>query len=318
MKLIDVTLRDGGFVNDFNWDISFAKNHYKKVSDMKLHYCELGYWKQSAKSSNRFYSLNEDDVIEIVDGVDGADIAVMIDYHYCSKNFNDYPKALTNPVKLIRLTARREDINEAAKFAAELKDATNLKVAFQIINSTNYSRDELIKTVNGIKDMPLSMIYFADSHGNMDLLQNWNIFEPSVEILKNAGIKVGFHLHNHTNRGLTNYMICKSNNIEYMDASIRGLGKGIGNLRLEDIIHNEVFPDMLEYMSNSTVKEMKISKKEAFYKMTGRLNITDNYANVGIDLGLDFKNFWNSAKLLDGVDKDTYDKNKLIQIIESV
>ena len=49
MKILDATLRDGGFVNDFNWDIEFARKYYDLMSKFKIHYIELGYWKQTKK-----------------------------------------------------------------------------------------------------------------------------------------------------------------------------------------------------------------------------------------------------------------------------
>ena len=32
MQIIDVTLRDGGHVKDFNWPIRFAQKHYSSLS----------------------------------------------------------------------------------------------------------------------------------------------------------------------------------------------------------------------------------------------------------------------------------------------
>ena len=51
MQIIDVTLRDGGHVREFNWPIRFAQDHYEamcKIPEIKL--IELGYWKQTSKS----------------------------------------------------------------------------------------------------------------------------------------------------------------------------------------------------------------------------------------------------------------------------
>ena len=50
MQIIDVTLRDGGHVRNFNWPIQYAKEHYAslcKIPEIKL--IELGYWKQTSK-----------------------------------------------------------------------------------------------------------------------------------------------------------------------------------------------------------------------------------------------------------------------------
>ena len=65
MKILDATLRDGGFVNDFNWDFDFAQKYYDLMSKFKIHYVELGYWKQTEKSQNPFYNLGFNEVEKI-------------------------------------------------------------------------------------------------------------------------------------------------------------------------------------------------------------------------------------------------------------
>ena len=59
MQIIDVTLRDGGHVREFNWPIKFAQDHYKSLCKIpNIKYIELGYWKQTSKSKNTFYNLD--------------------------------------------------------------------------------------------------------------------------------------------------------------------------------------------------------------------------------------------------------------------
>ena len=59
MQIIDVTLRDGGHVRDFNWPIKYAQDHYKSLCQIpEIKYIELGYWKQTSKSKNTFYNLD--------------------------------------------------------------------------------------------------------------------------------------------------------------------------------------------------------------------------------------------------------------------
>ena len=66
MKIIDVTLRDGGHAVNFNWDISFAREHYNILSKIpEIKFIELGYWKQTKKSKHPFYNLNYDFVENI-------------------------------------------------------------------------------------------------------------------------------------------------------------------------------------------------------------------------------------------------------------
>ena len=53
MKLIDVTLRDGGFTCDFDWPIEFAQEYYQLLSKLNVDLMELGYWKQTVKVSGK-------------------------------------------------------------------------------------------------------------------------------------------------------------------------------------------------------------------------------------------------------------------------
>ena len=133
MKIIDVTLRDGGFVNDFNWNLSEARRHIEVCNSIGLHYIELAYWKQNAKSNNLFYSMDESILSELTDGLSlDTKLGVMIDYHYCKKEFSEYPKIDESSIDLIRITSRKEDIIDAINFSRELKDFTGLNISFQI------------------------------------------------------------------------------------------------------------------------------------------------------------------------------------------
>ena len=44
MQIIDVTLRDGGHVKDFDWPLDYAKDHYKNICKIpEVKFIELGY-----------------------------------------------------------------------------------------------------------------------------------------------------------------------------------------------------------------------------------------------------------------------------------
>jgi 4-hydroxy 2-oxovalerate aldolase len=313
MKILDCTLRDGGFVNNFNWNIEFAKRYYQLMCGYNIPFIELGYWGQTAKSKNRFYNLNEDDVLEITGPKNKKNAVVIIDYHYCNKDVSSYPKKLATPVTMIRITSRKEDIDQALKFSEKLHNKTNIDVSFQIINCTNYSKKELEETVSKILKYKFMYIYFADSHGNLNLTIDYDKYKDSIDKIKYQGIGVGFHLHNHTGRALTNFYTCKNNNIDITDTSILGLGKGGGNLKLEDIIINEYFIRLLEFIEFES-KHFNFNNKIYLYNLiTGRLGVTDNYAKSAFQDNLSLSRFYEICSLLRDEKKDTFQKSNLIK-----
>lgn len=311
MKLLDCTLRDGGFKSNFDWDLKFAQRYYSTMNKFNIHYIELGYWKQTSKSKNRFYNLNLKDVDLITKDAKRDNACIIIDYHYCNKNLSSYPKKNQTPISMIRITARREDIDEAIVFANKLQEKTQLDLSFQIINSTNYSKLELSEVAQKFKNSNFLYLYFADSHGNLNLIDDFWKFEDAIKIMRENNFFTGFHLHNHTDRALLNYYFAKNKKINITDTSIRGLGKGGGNLKLENVIVNEHLLDLLKFMKNEKKHLFINDTDQLYFILSGRLGITDNYAKNAIEKGLSLEQFSEIAIKLRGIDKDTYNKEVL-------
>ena len=169
MNLVDVTLRDGGFTCDFDWPIEFAQEYYNLMCELGVSYVEMGYWKQTAKSKNRFFNLDIDTVKEVTGKQGKNNVSVMIDYSYCSKDLNDYPTDNQNEIKMIRMTCRKDMVKEGFDFAVKLKKHTNLEIAFNLFNTTNYTDIELNSALDIVLDSDFDIIGFADTHGHLNL-----------------------------------------------------------------------------------------------------------------------------------------------------
>jgi 4-hydroxy 2-oxovalerate aldolase len=311
MKILDCTLRDGGFKNDFNWNLNFASRYYKLLSNFNISYIELGYWKQTSKSKNPFYNMGMDELEHITNGSNLENVSILIDYHYCDKNFKIYPKKNESQVSMIRVTSRLEDINKAITFSKKLKDYTGIDLSFQIINSTNYSKKKIDDVVSKIIPAGFSYVYFADSHGNLNLIDDKWKFEDAIKEMKINEIKTGFHFHNHTNRSLMNYHLCKDLGISMIDTSILGQGKGGGNLKLENIINNEFFLELLEFIQKEKIHFKLKNTDFLYYMITGRLNVTDRYATHAIKICLSLEKFYIDCQRLRNKDRDVFN-SKLI------
>ena len=169
IDIVDVTLRDGGFTCDFDWPMEFAQEYYNLMSKLGVSYVEMGYWKQTKKSKNRFFDLNMDTINEVTGRQGKNNVSVMIDYHYCSKDLNDYPTTEQNEIKMIRMTCRKDMVQEGYEFAVKLKQHTGLDIAFNLFNTTNYTDDELNSALDIVLDSDFDIIGFADTHGHLYL-----------------------------------------------------------------------------------------------------------------------------------------------------
>ena len=108
MQIIDVTLRDGGHVRDFNWPIKYAQDHYASLCKIpEIKFIELGYWKQTSKSKNTFYNLNFEKVKKITKGKKLNNVSIMIDYHYCTKKLSEYPDNSQKEIAMIEFVQEK-------------------------------------------------------------------------------------------------------------------------------------------------------------------------------------------------------------------
>jgi len=312
MELIDVTLRDGGHAVNFDWPVEVAREYYNLISSISsVTYVEMGYWKQTAKSQNRFYNLNMEKLVEIIGDNPKKKVAVMIDYHYCQKDLNEYPDKNQNVVGMIRVCSRKNDIDDALPFIQRLKDKTGLKVSLNVFNISNYSKAEIDFVAEKVKNYSLDYVYFADTHGALDFELDGKRFKDAVSVLRERNIKVGMHLHDHRGKAYSNFKMLKSIGFTGFDASTRGMGKGVGNLRLENVIEDKELINLMSFIARN---EKKFTMRESPYGViTAKHSISDYYAYHAEKNKITIELFDEICKNIKGIDKDVFNMEKIIQ-----
>lgn len=277
MNHIDVTLRDGGHQVDFNWSDDFLKSYLPIISSVnEVDYVELGYWSQTAKSNNRFYNMKPDDLKKFVDMGLSKPASVMIDYHYCSHNISDYKsEVFKNSVGLVRLCSRREDIESAVEFGKVLREELGVKLSLNFFNISNYSRDEIEYCIENGSKAGAQFLYFADTHGALDLYSNSDTYRDFAKMIVEKGMVPGLHLHDHSGKAYLNYRVGQDIGFQSFDFSLGGMGKGVGNLRLEHVVNpleNPLLVDLLEREKCLTMPALVPGL------ITAALSATDYYA----------------------------------------
>ena len=314
MKLVDVTLRDGGHQVDFAWPLEFVKNYLTvalKIS--QIDFVEIGYWKQSGKFDGRFYSVDEQ-LLEILASGDSSKIGIMIDFHYCNRSLEAYPSGERLAPGLIRLTSRKEDFEQALDFLSALKSHTGARTSLNIFNISNYSRLEILRAIKLAAAKPPDFIYFADTHGSIDLEHQGQEFADYARRITDIGSEPGFHLHDHTGKAFFNYRLLGQLGYAITDGSVNGLGKGLGNLALEQVVTGDEKVELLElWRQYDSLFEMPTSP---FGVITGAFSTADHYADQAIQLGLDIRSFRDFVARLEVSQKDNYDRNAMLSFLD--
>lgn len=235
VSLLDCTLRDGGYVNDWEFGHSVITGTYKRLDESGVEYIEVGFLDERRPfDMNRTIVPNTDCFNVLFENVEKkhAIPVAMIDFGTCSlENIGD---ASTTFVDGIRVIFKKEKIEEALPFCKAIKEK-GYKLFIQAISITAYSEKDMldyIKKINEIKPYAFSIV---DTYGLLDeekLTYYFGMLENNLD----KEIHIGYHAHNNFQLGFSNSMKFAAQETKHalvVDATVYGMGKSAGNCPIE-------------------------------------------------------------------------------------
>ena len=237
IKVLDCTIRDGGLINNHDFDAKFVRKVYKAISESGVDYMEMGYKNSkelfSSSEYGRWKFCDDEDIRKITEGIESqTKISVMVDVGRVK--LDDVKPAAESPVDMIRVAAYVKDVDKAIFMVNHFAD----KGYETTINIMAISRDkgpELDEALIQIEqESKAKAVYIVDSFGAL--------YQEPVELLvkrfKNI-IKtkeVGFHGHNHQQLAFGNTIESIIHGANYLDGTVYGIGRAAGNCPLELLI----------------------------------------------------------------------------------
>jgi 4-hydroxy 2-oxovalerate aldolase len=234
VQILDCTIRDGGYINNWNFEKKFVREIYRALSKAGVDYVEVGFRGTERYFDKSKYGLwrfsDEKDIFDVVTNISGARLAIMADFGRIE--INDFCNAKDSAVELVRIAAHKNDLKEAILFLEQIQKK-GYKVSLNAMGYTNYSESERRSFLEMIKSSSLDFIYIADSYGSLFPDQISSIFEPLLNI---QNLKVGFHPHNSLQMAFANVLEAIRCGVHIVDCTIYGMGRAAGNLPTEIII----------------------------------------------------------------------------------
>jgi YrbI family 3-deoxy-D-manno-octulosonate 8-phosphate phosphatase len=308
IELLDCTIRDGGYLH--NWEYSFeqVKDCYKSVSDSGYHYFEIGFKADESiiKNKGKWYYSKEEDVKRVKESCNNqCKIAVLIKPG--DININNIPHSYDSSIDLYRVLINRstekmdkdysfytkENIEESCKVAQDLitkgYEVTINIGCFDIITDTEIKLIcNNINNINGLK-----AIYLADTYGS-GTIKNIPIqlHKFYLEFNKyDSNIPFGFHCHNNNEDALSKTSTAIYHGCTMIDSCIGGLGRGAGNLKSEQLM-SYLYKDNTKYINKISplivyFDKHILSKKEyqqnyhinshPYYMISSKFSLHPNY-----------------------------------------
>ena len=245
IKLLDCTLRDGGYMNDWEFGHNHLCSIFQRLTDTGVDFIEIGFLDErrpfdrnrgimpDTRSANRIYGKLDKG---------RAVVLGMIDYGTCS--LENIQHAKETFIDGIRVIFKKHVMREAMEFCAALKEKGYI-VFSQLVSITSYNEEELMRLIELVNDVKPYAVSMVDTYGLMDagMLKNYfSLLNRHVD----TSVCIGYHAHNNFQLGFSNVMsfagytpedseekeILSRRNI-LADGTLFGMGKSAGNAPLE-------------------------------------------------------------------------------------
>jgi YrbI family 3-deoxy-D-manno-octulosonate 8-phosphate phosphatase len=266
IMLLDCTIRDGGYLNNWEFSDEEVLDCYKAVTDACYEYFEIGFRtnKKLLENKGKWCYSTEEDINKIYQKYNGCKIAVMAKIG--TVTIDDFIKKDNSHVTMVRvLLARstsengtlksyynRTDIIKAKTFCQQLIDY-GYEVCMNFGCGDIINDDEIKIIASEFHNVKINAIYLADTYGGFNT-QNLPIKLHKIysELEKyHSKIPFGFHSHNNNEDALDKTKLAIFHGCTMIDSCIGGLGRGAGNLKTEQLM-THLYKDKTEYITKIT------------------------------------------------------------------
>ena len=230
IKLLDCTLRDGGYINDWNFGEETIKGICSALIDAGVDFIEMGFIEEGAKvDANRsLYPPHFSPSDMLVELPKESKALGMIDL---SKGVpNEMPVCSESAFDGIRMMFKKDSINEAIELCRKLKDL-GYYTLMQPVSITSYSDNELKELLKLINEVHPHVVYIVDTYGLLhpiEVKELFNVFDKALD----SDITIGYHGHNNLQLGFANvieFLSIKTERNRMVDGSLYGMGRTAGN-----------------------------------------------------------------------------------------
>ncbi|MBQ8476239.1 hypothetical protein IJ531_04165 [bacterium] len=217
-KILDCTLRDGGYIN--NWNFPDIKNIIQYLQKTGIDYIEAG-----------FYHICPFDKLPF----NCSNILLMIDY--LKTPIEAVPGCDKSKIKGLRVIFKKHEADNALKYCAQIKEK-GYKTFINATFTSQYKDDEFRKLLNNINEISPYCLTITDSMG---VYTKNDIIKINSIIERELSPEIALCFHSHNNLGLS-YSNAKTlieinkNRELIIDATAFSMGRGAGNLASELLI----------------------------------------------------------------------------------
>jgi 4-hydroxy 2-oxovalerate aldolase len=233
IKVLDCTIRDGGLVNNWQFDDNLVRKVFKSLTQSGVDYMEIGY-----KSSEKYFSrgengawkfCTEDDLKRIICDTDiDMKLAAMADIGRV--DYHDIPDKKDSALDMIRVACYAKEVDKGISLAHHCMEK-GYETTINLMAVSKVIERDLDEALDDLSKSKVPVVYVVDSFGSMYSEQIHFLAKKYIEAL--PGKEIGIHAHNNQQLAFANTIEAVIAGINRLDATIYGMGRGAGNCPLE-------------------------------------------------------------------------------------
>lgn len=298
ISLLDCTLRDGGYINDWNFGYHATKDIIRKLVESQVDYVEVGFLRNCEIDENRSLYNHCSDMERVLPPAEKRGntkfTAMILHNKYDINQLEPYDG---KTIDAIRVTFHDYDIDEGLEYIQKVQ-SKGYKVFCNPINIMGYSDSmilDLIQKVNNIQPYAFSIVDTFGSMMKADLHRIYSLIEHNLD----KSVVIGLHLHE--NMALSyalaqEFIAIKAPERQVViDGSMLGMGRVPGNLCIELIMEymnrnhgrnydvNPVLDGIDDYIVQ--LKEIEPWGYNIAYSISAKYNLHRNYAEYLLGKG---------------------------------
>lgn len=289
LKLLDCTLRDGGYINDWRWGFQVARVIIQSLVKAKIDVVEAGFlrnvegYNPDVTVCNHIEELNR-----LLPDEHGSTMfsAMAMRSNYDIRKLSPYSG---KGIGIIRITAHDYDIEEGMNFAREVQ-SRGYKLSINPINIMGYSDEKILWLIDQANQINPWQFSIVDTFGSMkrrDLDRIVSLVDHNLD----RNIRVALHLHENMSLSFSlaqNFHDKHLNRPTSIDGSLMGMGRVPGNLPIELIADylneysNKTYD--IDYLMDAIEDYIAPIRKQAewgytpVYFLSARFNLHRNYS----------------------------------------
>lgn len=236
IRVLDCTIRDGGLMNNHQFEDRVVKAVYDACVAGGIDYMEIGY--RASRKNIKFGEhgcwkyCQEEDIRRIVgENATPLKLSIMADAGKCDYR-EDIPSKQESVVDLVRVACYVHQVPLALDMLKDARDK-GYETTVNLMAVTSVGDCELDAALEILATSEAQAIYVVDSFGALYPTQTRRLVQKYLQHAKAGGKEVGIHAHNNLQLAYANTIEAIALGSNYLDATMAGLGRGAGNCPME-------------------------------------------------------------------------------------